>query len=340
MAKSKKDKKKNLEKRRRIREKALENKENNKSKNFNYLNYDGDYYKIDSKKADIDILPYTLSHSLVHEGLEKGDTWYTKKFYTHKNVGPDNITIICPKTFGKKCPICEEVTRLADDWDENEDIIKEISKKERELYNVKEDDEIKLWDVSVHLFGKNLYEEWRDGEDEWAGFYEAEEGYTLETKWKKKKYKKFDYYDNKNIEFEEREDIEFDEDDIIILDDPDLFILLSYKEIEKLFLDLDDEEDDDKPKKKKAAKKKVAKKKAVKKKKPEPDDDDEDDNEDDDEIDDEIDDETECPGTFGKDCNEFDECDECKKWEECEDEQDRLEKEKKEKKEKKTGRKK
>ncbi|MCP4761746.1 MAG: hypothetical protein GY870_08190 [archaeon] len=347
MAKSKKDKKKNLEKRRRIKQKALENKDKEKSKGFNYLNYDGDYFKIESKKVDIDILPFSLSRDMDDEGLEKGDTWYTKRFAVHKNVGSENVTIVCPKSFGKKCPICEEVTKLAEDWDENEDVIKEISKKDRELYNVLNDGEVQLWDVSIHLFGKNLYEEWRDGEDEWAGFYEAEDGFTLETKWKKKKFKKFDYYDNRNIEFEEREDIEFDEDDVFILDDPELFVLLSYKEIEKLFLDLDEEdvqeeeeEEEEKPKKKKSK----SKKKSKKKKEPEPEEEEEEEPEDEPEEEpEEEDDESTCPvedGTFGKDCYEFDECDDCEKFDACDDEQVRLKKEKEKKKDKKKSKRK
>ncbi len=36
-----------------------------------------------------------------------GSLWYKRPYWLHRGVGPENVSIVCPSSIGKKCPICE-----------------------------------------------------------------------------------------------------------------------------------------------------------------------------------------------------------------------------------------
>ncbi len=346
---AKRTKKQKMEKRKKVRQMA---KNNRKGKSSSYLDFSGSWYSPEKGKQEINIVPYEITDKKHTEGIDTGDTWYRKVIYVHKKIGAEEKDYICPKTIKKKCPICEDVKTLADNYEDNKKEIKALKAKEREIYNVLDGDEIKIWDMSTYLFGTLLDKELDMGEDEYGSFFEVEEGYTLKVRFEDETIdggKPF--LKAGRIDFEERDDLD---EDILekSFDLDNILTVLSYDELNKIHLDIEDddietpekdeeeseEEEEEKPKKKKA------------KKKPEPeeeDDDEEPEDEDDEEESEEEEpeepeEEIECPGTFGEDCNEFEICDDCPKWDECEDEQERLkkEKEKKKSKKKKSGRKK
>lgn len=191
----------------------------------------------DSKlKCDIDILPYEVSVEGIPDEQTVGELWYRRVFYTHRDIGPENKTVLCLSTIGEPCPVCEEQSRMDNDPDVSDKEATALYKKERELFNVDQgaDNPVALWDISTKLFGQDLDKEIREGEEEYGGFADLEGGCTLETKWKEKAIGKNKFLECSNIEFNERGDI--DEDvlgDVADLDT--LFIPMSYEKLSALF---------------------------------------------------------------------------------------------------------
>ncbi len=63
-------------------------------------------FKPEAKKYRLDFMPYVVGKG--NPVASEGDEFYERKFFVHKNVGPDEDWVICPaKTFKKPCPICE-----------------------------------------------------------------------------------------------------------------------------------------------------------------------------------------------------------------------------------------
>lgn len=81
----------------------------------------------------INIIPYeikTKNHPSVLSGNKQiGEIDYSYCVKTHRRVGPAGLSIVCPKQFGKACPICEqfELTKDAN-----------LKAKERYFYNVED----------------------------------------------------------------------------------------------------------------------------------------------------------------------------------------------------------
>lgn len=63
----------------------------------------------------IDIIPYnaTKTHPLVITGqIDEGDALYSLDIMVHPNMGPAQNTLLCLRQYGRRCPICEECSRL------------------------------------------------------------------------------------------------------------------------------------------------------------------------------------------------------------------------------------
>lgn len=289
------------------------------------------------KKAGVyrlDIIPYEVTEK-GNPNAEPGVLHYERTFYVHRGVGANNESYVCPaKTSGKKCPICEHRAKLAKDPDTDEELIRTLSPKKRQLFNVIPLDgdsagDVQVWDESYHLFGKHLVrkinEADEEDQDKFDKFHDPENGLTLRVGVSEESGAGYSYYDASNIEFKERKK-SYDEDIVDKAYNLDEMIREpSYAELKKVFLqeEAEDEEDDededdteeaedededeDEPK----AKSKSKAKKSVKKSKTKDEDEDEDDDEEEQEEDeDEEDDE------------EVDEADEESDEEEDEDEDD------------------
>ena len=121
------------------------------------------------------IVPYIVqpnAQGLV-EGVKPGDKYYERSYHMHSGFGADgkDRTVCLNKTYGERCPICED---LKQQWAavDREDadavkVLKELGPKSRSLFNIwipdkgtKIKDGIgKLWllDISYHTFTKTLY---------------------------------------------------------------------------------------------------------------------------------------------------------------------------------------
>ena len=97
----------------------------------------------------IDILPYEVKQD-GNPFAAKGSLHYERTYWAHRGIGPNNDSYICSaKTFNKKCPICEYRAKLQKDPDAEEQMVKDLAPKERQLFNVidtaERDKGIQLW---------------------------------------------------------------------------------------------------------------------------------------------------------------------------------------------------
>lgn len=113
----------------------------------------------------IDIIPFVAGGHYPQIGktpTKKGDPTYLLEAWVHTNIGPGKEMILCPaKNYGRPCPICEEVDRLADEGKEWEDY-SSIAPKRRCVYNVvvmdggkEEKKGVQIWEVS-HKYSEKL----------------------------------------------------------------------------------------------------------------------------------------------------------------------------------------
>ncbi len=198
-----------------------------------------------------DILSYRVSEDTHHpqakfttpEGLN-----YTRPFKIHRNIGSENESVICLSSIGKKCPICiarAEMVRQG----ENKETTDAIKAKDRQLYYViplgHKDYEEKpyIWDISFYNFQELLNDEILTDED-YEGFPSLEDGLTLHTRFAEKSIGKGKPFPQASrIDFKKREE-QHNED--TIKDLPDLVTVLnalSFKELERKFLEIDDDDE-------------------------------------------------------------------------------------------------
>jgi len=116
----------------------------------------------------LDILPYKVGQG--NPFADEGSFSFERTYFVHKGIGPNNDTVVCPATGPKPygpCPICEQLAILRDDVDADEDFIKSLRHKRRQVFNVVNTKDrqrgVQIFDISYHLFGKLLEEHLDDG---------------------------------------------------------------------------------------------------------------------------------------------------------------------------------
>jgi hypothetical protein len=246
-------------------------------------------------KYNINIVPYVVSDKAHPDGVDEGVLWYKRPFSIHRNVGPSNLSIVCPASIGHKCPICEEKASLAKNWQENKDQIQAISAQKFMAYPIidpDDEDRIAVFALSRGKFAAPLDKELEDGDDDIMSFYDVTDvGRTLRVRFTKSSFAGFDFLEATRFDFVPREAMD---EDAVLAKVPCLdtiFNVMEYDKLKALFLQLDDEDDtDDDEDDEKPTKSKSAKAKAKKPVDDDTDDDDADDTDDDDADDDDADD--------------------------------------------------
>src|SRR3990167_806457 len=207
----------------------------------------------------IDVIPYRVTGG--NPCVEAGELSPERTYWTHRGIGANNDTFVCPaKTAKKPCPICEYRSKLQRDPDAAEDLIKDLAPKERQLWNVIDAEEpekgVQLWDVSFHLFGKLLDAEIRNADegDEYEFYADPMEGMTLKLGVAEKSFAGNTFYEVETIGFKRRRE-QYDEDVIDKAHPLDkLLIIPDYDKLKAVFLQTDagseDDEDEQKPPKK------------------------------------------------------------------------------------------
>jgi len=238
------------------------------SKNFSYLNISKDipvYKETPSKgkdKAKMDIIPYNVTvnnHPDYKEDDEdsatKGDLWWRRPIQIHRNIGAENETVMCPKTIGKKCPICVEKDKQYKEGVPSDKVKGKSSF--RDLFYIiprgqKDYEEIPhLWDISKFCFGDELLQD-VDEDPDFLAFPDMDAGYTLSVRFFQDSFGGNKFAKANRIDFKKRK---YEIDDDILKGYPSLdevFNVKSYKELEAMFHaiseeDVVDDKDDDAP---------------------------------------------------------------------------------------------
>jgi hypothetical protein len=223
------------------------------------------------ERSKFDIIPYIVTDKKhpckdeAHGIAMPGDIWYRRPYRTHKNVGVDKETIVCPTSFGKPCPICEYRSKRFDEGADKKEL-EAMNTSERNLYAVipigmKDFEEtVHVMDISRFCFQTELKEELKEHPD-FEIFPDLEEGLTLNVRFssetvgaKGKPFPKANRIDFKKRDYSYEESML---DDVPKLDD--VFVVLSYDEIKEKFWEQDQDEtsdervvevdDDERPKK-------------------------------------------------------------------------------------------
>jgi hypothetical protein len=235
-------------------------KQRSEQNNFGYLKLEKGMQMLQVEQEgvlELDVLPYIVSipnHPDKDGEIAAQNTmWYRMPFKVHKNIGSGNDAIICPTTFGQKCPICDyKKKRAAEGADKDE--LKAYNPSKRSLYaviplaqgkkgkmkEINPDRDIYIWDVSDFLFQDMLNNE-IDENDDFAVFPDLEEGLTLCIRFEEDSFAGKKFYKANRIDFDAREE-GYDEsilDEVPVLEK--LIAVKSYKEIEAIFLELDED---------------------------------------------------------------------------------------------------
>lgn len=120
-----------------------------------------------SGSHNIDLVPYVVTEAINRfpEGnrfARPGRLYYERTYWCHSRIGVNEDAFTCPaKTFGTRCPVCDEKGRLrASPSKENDEKAKALQWSERQLFLVWDHDErdkgVQLWDVANYNFGKQL----------------------------------------------------------------------------------------------------------------------------------------------------------------------------------------
>lgn len=271
-----------------------------------------EFYKIE-KAGDysIDIIPFKITskkHPAIKDGASIGDEVYSMDFWTHGNVGPRKMSVICPaETWGKPCPVCEAREQISRELGPKSKEAGDLRPKHRVIYNVVDPDDsketIKVFEASFPLFEQGLVAmagaKGRKKGKDYIHFGDIEEGWTISFTAVQESFNGSKYFKFESFDLEKREEahdkslikeaISFDEH----------IISTSYEDLAQLMTgdaEADDEDEEEAPAK-------------APTKKPADDDDDEDDAP------------PKCPAkgkTFGKDYDRSDDaCGDCDVWKDC-----------------------
>lgn len=204
----------------------------------------------------IDIIPYTVPMKPGPAGPNPdsgpGEPDYTRMFYAHRGIGPNGSMYVCPaRTAGKKCPICEHRNEL-DKNGGDPDLIKDLLPKKRQLWYVFDHEDaargLQLWEVSYHLFGRQLDKEVKnaDEEDGYEYFADPEDGFTLRVGMDQESFAGNTFYSASTIAFKARAnppaEALLDLADANPLDN--LLVVLPYEKLKAIFLQEDENPED------------------------------------------------------------------------------------------------
>jgi len=284
-------------------------------------------------KVLLDILPYEVTdkaHPEYEKAQQNEGLWYRKPFKTHRGIGVNNETVVCPTSIGKRCPICEYRARRMKEG-APQDETKPLRASDRNLYvviplGVKDyEEKPHIWDISKFLFQDMLVDEINEDEDRGV-FADLEEGLSLKIRFGEATIGKGKpFAETSRIDFVER-DKPYEDDILKKIPNLDVALnILDYKQLELKFMEVD-EEDEEKDNEKKKGKEKEKEKEEEDKssgkpmrrtappKKESPDEE-----EDDKPVDKKKKKDSACPFDyeFGKDCEKHDECDNCDEWDKC-----------------------
>jgi hypothetical protein len=227
------------------------------SSSFGYLDLPKDM-KVFSPEPEgrvkLDFLPYEVTDPKHPDRDPESDIavpgtlWYKRPFRTHRNIGVEQDTVVCLTSIGKKCPICEYRTKLANEKAEKE-VIDALKPSLRNLYIVvplnskKFEVEIHVFDISQAMFQKQLNADLKEREEN-RRFPDLEEGKTLDIRFESTTFGGSKPFPKCNrIDFDERKET-YDESILEQVPNLDKILkILSYEELSAKFFEMDSDDD-------------------------------------------------------------------------------------------------
>lgn len=203
---------------------------------------DIEFFKPHKGHVLIDILPYIVKVDY-NPDAKRGEEWFKRDYFAHYNVGPDERTIVCPRSIGKPCPICEEHKRLRRIKGTDEELLKGMRAKERELYNVvdltQDERVVQVMEISRYNFGATLFQELREGSESNVNFADLENGMSLEIRFAEASMGKTTYLEASRIDFKPRKR-PYKRSILEVTADLDAcLVVLPYDEIYAMFMGVD-----------------------------------------------------------------------------------------------------
>ena len=199
---------------------------------------------------DIDILPYEVKVANHPNRIGVDFIWYKRPFKIHRGIGANKLSLVCPTSVGSPCPICSYRDTL--DKNTQEKLKKELKPQNWVVYN--RDDptgknEQTLFAFSYGKFAQQLDKELTlfDKDDPKCNFYEVvKTGHTITARFVDAVFDGNKYLTADRIDFKPRKDMHEDTilDNVVCLDT--IFNILSHKEIEALFFEIDPPDDEEK----------------------------------------------------------------------------------------------
>jgi hypothetical protein len=210
------------------------------------------FFKNDGKTVEFDHIPYVISSLLnpdVRAGRAKvGDLIDSRVYRRHTDIGVDQKMYICPTSIGKPCPICEAHTQAKKNSAMSKEEVDALRAKERVLYNVidvnDKNAKVMVWDVSYHLFTKQLEHEQAE-RNEYYEYWYPDGGHTLRIRFEMKKINRGEPFPEADrIDFTKRQALS-DEDLDAAVDLDEVLQILDYKQLEKIFLGVDNDSEEE-----------------------------------------------------------------------------------------------
>jgi hypothetical protein len=227
------------------------------------------FWKPEAGPHGVDIIPYNVT-SKNHPNFKKGEVDYVLSVHVHRGVGPNNDNYLCMKeTFGKPCPICEEMNNLheslmADYLDKgmsqkeawvkakNDNDVKSMKPKHRVIYNLIDVDDreagIQLYEAPHFWFEKPMAEKFvvkQARKPNTPFFFDLEQGFTVIVNSTDEEFSGKKFVKSEPMEFESR-DVSYEEDLIDSAYPLDaLLVIPTYEEVKNAFMGIETEEDDE-----------------------------------------------------------------------------------------------
>ncbi len=212
------------------------------------------FYKPSKGKNEIIIVPFVMGPHKNMEEVPAEEIWFRFQILKHFRVGPEDKSVICPRTIGKRCPICEHRAALISQGKGTDDPeVRDLTAKKRELYYVldlADDNKLKVYECSYHVFGRRLEEEIREAEDDSvvANFAHPENGAIVSVRMTEASVGKTKFLEASRFDFDKRDEAENKLVARAMEDLPsfgDLIVVKSYGDLKTLFYDLDSDEENE-----------------------------------------------------------------------------------------------
>lgn len=158
------------------------------------------YKKFYSNNGDnfIDFIPFVAEESF--SNLIQGDPNWRILYKTHSKVGPKSEIIVCPRTFGEPCPICDKYDEVKYDFPgekgstENKEYYKNVvgplQPKNRAVYYVvdrstkeKSDEGVKFLDMASFYIEENIGKYAKNRLGEPIFYYDEDDGKMIHYTW-------------------------------------------------------------------------------------------------------------------------------------------------------------